>query len=331
METVGNYLRNLRLSKSISIDEVVRNTNIPRKYIEGMEREDFSGFPGEVYIKGYIRSYTSFLGGDPEYAVRLYEKKQIEEKEVPLEMLIGRRHSIFDRINFRKVSIIGLIALVLVLLLWLLLSSILSKGYEVLVDNEQLRTILKSFSVGEEFNHKVGNREITVKLIEVRNNGNDIVISINNTISSFLLKNKSVMDFNMDGIVDLEVKYEAFMDGKPRIRMSFYKSQERKSKEEITFLEGKSAPVEFDITCHNLAWISLIVDNNEEEPFYLTKGSSRKIAVKSKLIVKTSNIESIDIRVGDKSLVGDVKGPYYVVFEVVEGVKGVTIKTSYLE
>ncbi|MEN2997890.1 MAG: RodZ domain-containing protein [Brevinematia bacterium] len=331
METVGNYLRNLRLSKSISIEEVVRNTNISRKYIEGIEREDFSEFPGEVYIKGYIRSYASFLGGDPEYAVKLYEKKQIEEREVPLEMLIGKRRSILDRVNVRKVLMVLSIVGIVVLLVWVVFSALFSRGYEVLVDTANVRTILKSFSVGEEFSHKLGDREINIKLIEVRNNGNDIVLSINNTISSFVLKNKSMMDFNLDGIVDLEIKYESFIEGKPKIRMSFYKSQEKKSKEEVVFLGETSLPLEFEIVSRSLVWVSVSADNMDEEQVYLKNGEEKKFVVRSKLILKTSNIESISIKVNGKQIQVEGKGPSYVVFDLIEGVKGVTIKIGYLE
>lgn len=331
METVGNYLKNLRLNKSISIEEVVRNTNIPRKYIEGIEKEDFSDFPGEVYVKGYIRSYTSFLGGDPEYAIRLYEKKKIEEIEPPLEMLIGKSRSIFDKVNFRKVIPISLLVIGVGLLIWFLVSLIFSRNYEVLADNDNVKIILKSFNLGEEFYQNVGNKEVIVKLIEIRNNGNDIVLSINNTISSFLLKNKSMIDFNMDGIVDLEIKYESFIDGKPKIKMSFYKSQERKSKEEVIFLEGLVTPVEFEIISQSLCWVSVSSDNKEEEQAYFNKDDIKKVLVKSKLILKTSNIENLVIKVGGKQLFINSKGPSYLSFDVVEGVKGTTVKVSYLE
>lgn len=331
MESVGNYLKNLRLSKSISIEEVVRNTNIPRKYIENIEKENFSDFPGEVYIKGYIKSYASFLGGDPEYALRLYEKKKIEEKDVPLEMLIGKRDSIFDRINFRKFLPFLLIVGLAIIIVSIVISLILSRGYEVIVDNENVKTILKPFSPGEEFYYKLNNRDIVIKLIEVRNNGNDIIVSINNTISSFLLKNKSMIDFNMDGIVDLEIKYEAYIDGKPRIKMSFYKTQEKKSKEEMIFLERVVPPLDFEVSSQDLVWISVAVDNYEEEQLFLNKGSIKKINVRNKLTLKTSNVENISVKVNGIAVEIKEKGPAYISFEVIETTKGINLKISYME
>ncbi|MFN4244666.1 MAG: helix-turn-helix domain-containing protein [Brevinematia bacterium] len=331
METIGNYIRNLRLSKSISIEEVVRNTNIPRKYIEEIERENFSNFPGEVYIKGYIRSYVSFLGGDPEYAIKLYEKKQIEEREVPLDVLVGKNYSLLDKINFRKILPTLTVIILALILIWILFSVIFQKNYEVIVDNDSVKTILKTFSVGEEFYHKVGNKEILMKLIEVRNNGNNIIVNINNTISSFTLKSKSMMDFDLDGIIDLEVKYESFINGKPSMRISFYKSQERKSKEEIVFIEKLSIPINFEIISSNLVWISTTSDNSEEQQVYLKKDDSKIISVRSKLIIKTSNIEFISIKVGDKILPISGKGPSYISIDISEGIKGVSIKISYLE
>ncbi|MCX8029419.1 MAG: helix-turn-helix domain-containing protein [Brevinematales bacterium] len=330
MESVGKYLKDLRLTRSISIEEVVRNTNIPRKYIEGIEKDNFSDFPGEVYIKGYIKSYASFLGGDPEYALRLYERKQIEEKEIPLEQLIGKA-SIFDRIDFRKLGWISIGVFIVLVLIVLIVNLIISKGYEVLVDNSNVKTILKSFSEGEEFRDKVGNTSVKIKLLEVRNNGNDIVLSINDSIYSFVLKNRSMMDFNMDGIVDLEMRYEAFIDKKPRLRISFYKSQEKTSKEENVFLEGGRVPVDFEISSDEVVWVSLIIDNSEENQFYLGKDNSRKLAVRNKLVLKTSDVKNLNVRFSDRDIKLDGEGPSYIVFEVVESVKGVLVKIQYLE
>ncbi len=331
MESIGNYLRNLRLSKSISIEEVVRNTNIPRKYIEEMERENFSSFPGEVYVRGYIKSYVSFLGGDPEYAIRLYEKKQIEEKDVPLDVLVGKNYSLLDKINLKKVLPILFIVTLLIAALWFLFSVIFSKNYEVISDNDSVKIVLKTFSVGEEFSYNVGNRKITIKLIEIRNNGNDVLLSINNTISSFTLKSKSMMDFNLDGIVDLEIKYESFIGGKPSMRISFYKSQERKSKEEVIFIEKASIPVEFEIFSSNLLWLSIVSDNSEEQQLYLKKNESKTTLVKSKLVIKTSNLEFLSVKANGRPLPISGKGPSYLSFDVTEGIKGISIKIKYLE
>lgn len=330
MDTVGKYLRSLRLQKSISIEEVVRNTNIPRRYIEGIEKEDFSNFPGEVYIKGYIKSYATFLGGDPDYALNLYEKKKIEEKDVPFEELIGKR-SIFDRLDSRKVRVllgisVGLIGIIVIVFLL-----VFNRSYEVIVDNNNVKTILKSFSEGEEFRDTVGNTSVKIKLIEVRNNGNDIILSINDSIYSFVLRNRSMMDFNMDGIVDMEIKYESFIDRKPRLRVSFYKSQEKKSKQDSVFLENATVPVEFEILSQDVVWISLLIDNTEETQFYLNKDSSKKFSARNKIVLKTSDIKNLKITAGGNSVPIKDEGPSYLILELVEGLKGVVVNISYME
>ncbi|MCX8096178.1 MAG: helix-turn-helix domain-containing protein [Spirochaetes bacterium] len=330
MDTVGKYLKNLRLQKSVSIEEVVRNTNIPRRYIEGIEKEDFSDFPGEVYIKGYIKSYTIFLGGDPDYALSLYEKKKIEEKDVPFEELIGKR-SFFEKLDFRKIGVVLGILAVFVSLIVIVLVLVFYRGYEVVVDNNNVKTILKPFSEGEEFRDTVGDISVKIKLIEVRNNGNDIVLSINDSIYSFVLRNRSMMDFNMDGIVDMEIKYESFIDRKPRLRISFYKSQEKKSKQDSVFLENVTVPVEFEILSQDVVWVSLLIDNTEETQFYLNKDSSKKFSAKNKVVLKTSDIKNLKITAGGSSVPIKDEGPSYLVLELIEGLKGVVVNISYME
>ncbi|MGC8767517.1 MAG: helix-turn-helix domain-containing protein [Brevinematia bacterium] len=331
METVGEYLKNKRLLKSISIEEVVRGTNIPRRYIEDIENNDFSNFPGEVYVRGYIRSYASFLDADPDYAIKLYEKKILEAKEVPLDLLIGKKDSVFDKVNFKKLSVMFSVLLLFILLGYMVLSWVLSKQYKVLVDNDNVRTVLKSFSEGEEFKDNSYSIPLRVKLVEVKNNGNDIVLSINDSIYHFLLKQKSLIDFNMDGRVDAEIKYESFSESKPTLRISIFKSKEVKAKEESVFLENALPPIEFSISSDKLVWVSILADSSEEVPFYLNQGEVKQIKVDSRLILKTSDSKSIKIKANNKEIVVPYEGPVYIKFDVMPGSKGSILKISYLE
>lgn len=331
METVGEYLKTQRLLKSMSIEEVIRGTNIPRKYIEGIENNNFSEFPGEIYIKGYIKSYASFLGADVDYALKLYEKKLLEEKEVPLELLVGYKTSIFDKINFKKISIILALLLIIAITGYMVISSLISRQYKVIADNENVKTIIKSFSEGEEFIDKSSSLPLKVKLIEVKNNGNDIVLSINDSIYSFLLKQKSSIDFNMDGIVDTEVKYESFMNSKPTIKISIFKVKETKTVSENIFLENKIPPIDFSISSDKLVWVSTIQDNLEETPFFLNPGNIKQIKVNSKIIIKTSDAKSIKIKANDKEIQLPYEGPLYMKVEITPSIKGTILKISYLE
>jgi cytoskeletal protein RodZ len=88
MKTAGEILKEERERKGISIQHVSRETKISAKYIEAMEKDDYSIFPGEVYAKGFLRLYCGFLGLDAEELVNKAfskESKSLLEEEIKYE------------------------------------------------------------------------------------------------------------------------------------------------------------------------------------------------------------------------------------------------------
>ena len=62
----GNNLRQRREALGLSVYEAYRNTRVPVKYIEIIERGDLASLPGECYSVGFLRTYCQFLELDPD-------------------------------------------------------------------------------------------------------------------------------------------------------------------------------------------------------------------------------------------------------------------------
>lgn len=90
MARIGSIIQETRLKKGINLDRVADETNISVRFLKKIEADDFTGFPGEPYVVGFIRNYAEYLGLDPEAIVTRYradeasltEKKQ-EEPAAP--------------------------------------------------------------------------------------------------------------------------------------------------------------------------------------------------------------------------------------------------------
>jgi hypothetical protein len=67
---------------------VSRDTNIAVRYIKALEEEDFSCFPGEPYILGFLRNYSEYLGLDAQEQLSRYRALKIQEQPVPVEQLL---------------------------------------------------------------------------------------------------------------------------------------------------------------------------------------------------------------------------------------------------
>jgi cytoskeletal protein RodZ len=76
MQTVGNYLRQEREAKNISLGEVAQLTKISEFYLDFLEKDDYDKLPQGPYIKGYISSYARLIGSNADEAIKLYNSLQ---------------------------------------------------------------------------------------------------------------------------------------------------------------------------------------------------------------------------------------------------------------
>jgi len=91
-ETLGERLRKVREGRGLSLGEVETATSIRAGYLECLEDGDYSGLPGEVYVKSFLRVYGNFLGLGEEEVTQQYEKerKVDDYKSVSLHVPHGR-------------------------------------------------------------------------------------------------------------------------------------------------------------------------------------------------------------------------------------------------
>ncbi|MDR1025237.1 MAG: helix-turn-helix domain-containing protein [Treponema sp.] len=88
MDSLGEKLRQAREEKACTLEQVSRDTNIATRYLQALEMEDFSGFPGEPYILGFLRNYSEYLGLDVQEQLSRYRALKIQEQPVPVEQLL---------------------------------------------------------------------------------------------------------------------------------------------------------------------------------------------------------------------------------------------------
>ncbi len=66
MGQVGDRLRQAREAKGLTLEEVEEITKIRCRYLQALEEEDYGQFPGEVFIRGFLRNYAQALDLDPD-------------------------------------------------------------------------------------------------------------------------------------------------------------------------------------------------------------------------------------------------------------------------
>jgi len=82
MGKIGEALRRAREEKGITLREAEEATKIRLKYLDALEREEFTQLPGRVYAIGFLRNYARYLGLDWQELVEKLKKQWPDEEEV---------------------------------------------------------------------------------------------------------------------------------------------------------------------------------------------------------------------------------------------------------
>ncbi len=109
----GQYLKNTRQDKKISLEAVANAIKIQAKLVEHIENEEHDKLPTAVFVKGFLRAYADFVGVDKDKTVQFYNASLYEyRKSAGIESdRLGKREA-----TWQQVSIL-ICAMILVIIL----------------------------------------------------------------------------------------------------------------------------------------------------------------------------------------------------------------------
>ncbi len=119
METVGEFFKQAREAKGLTLDEVASKTRIHPSFLRAIEECNFTKLPDQVFVKGFVRSYARALGMDEDEAVRRFlatagsfYEKQAEGERLRLKQVEDERRKRANRnvvITGVGVALLGLV------------------------------------------------------------------------------------------------------------------------------------------------------------------------------------------------------------------------------
>ena len=89
VENFGLHLKHERELRGVSLEEIAESTRIHIRYLEALESNEFDDMPGEVFVKGYIRSYARVIGSDSEEMVNVYDESVGKDRKNELDKVAG--------------------------------------------------------------------------------------------------------------------------------------------------------------------------------------------------------------------------------------------------
>ena len=81
LNSPGAILQQARNKLGYTIDDVYSKTKINKEYIKGLENDDMSVFPAELYYKNFLKSYALYLRLNPNELIQIYEQNKIEHQK----------------------------------------------------------------------------------------------------------------------------------------------------------------------------------------------------------------------------------------------------------
>lgn len=91
MESIGEKLKAAREANGYTFDQAARDTHIAKRFLMALEAEEYSVFPGEPYLLGFLRNYAEFVGLDSNEILSLYKNIKLQEQPVPIDELLERK------------------------------------------------------------------------------------------------------------------------------------------------------------------------------------------------------------------------------------------------
>lgn len=120
VESVGQFLREKRQARGMSIAEVARATRVPTSSVERIEADQFDELPAEVFVRGFLKSYARAIGVSEDEVLARYTASRTVAWVTPLPLPSATKPG-----RGRRVGVA--IAFVLLLILFTLALSIVLK------------------------------------------------------------------------------------------------------------------------------------------------------------------------------------------------------------
>ncbi|BFH63793.1 helix-turn-helix domain-containing protein [Paenibacillus azoreducens] len=93
MSELGQQLKEARLQKGMSLDDVQEMTKIRKRYLEAIEAGDYKVLPGSFYVRAFIKTYAETVGLDPDLLLEDHKQEAPAEPEPTMEPVIQKRSS----------------------------------------------------------------------------------------------------------------------------------------------------------------------------------------------------------------------------------------------
>ena len=145
MTGLGDRLREARTAKGFTLDDLQSITKIQKRYLSGIENEDYSMMPGAFYVRAFIKQYAEAVGLDADEMLALYKDtspSMISEEEANQisTPTMTRKRGLKSNNQLNEIMpkvIVALFIIVIIVVFWFLYQYVASNKPPTNIEQEQ--------------------------------------------------------------------------------------------------------------------------------------------------------------------------------------------------
>lgn len=164
MTGLGDRLKEARTAKGFSLDDLQSITKIQKRYLSGIENEDYSMMPGAFYVRAFIKQYAEAVGLNADDMLALYKDSTpsiIAEEETSkiTSPTMTRKRGLKSNNQLNEIMpmiIVALFIVVIIVVFWFLYQYVASNKPNVnMGQEEQPITVVKKPTTNKPDSEKV--------------------------------------------------------------------------------------------------------------------------------------------------------------------------------
>ena len=288
-EDFGSYLKAERKLRGVTLEELHAKTKIPIHYLQALEESQFDELPGEVFTKGYIRSFAAVIGADEDEVLSTYiditkTAPSTDPEDIKNQSISNQNDSTLD---LKFIFILIFIILFLLGAAW---------GINILIRKFNIDSTKSTPAVLQQKQNKT--KEELEKNLPARNpatNGASTALATTELPPKTSAINPKVTIKTSSN--SLSTKPIAAFENSSA--MAKGEDTEEKLKlhtgETPTVFTENDMPLKLTIKVKNDVWFNIAVDDSPVEDFVLARGSEKTFYGGKQYLLNVGNQNSVDL------------------------------------
>jgi len=280
-EDFGSYLKSERELRGVTLDELHSKTMIPVRFLQALENNQFDELPGQVFIRGYIRSIAKVIGAQEDEVLSTYMDINNTAPSIDTNnpSTLNQKHS---TPNPKFIFVLSLTVLFLSGIAW---------GINILIHKFNKDSTESIPTLSKQKQNKT--KEEPVNNLSAGNG------KINDTSTALTTSELSSTTSAIGSKIPIE---------KPPNNLSTKSVGDLKNlsatvnNEDPASSTESNMPLKLTIRVKDDVWLNIMVDDSSVESFVLPKGSEKIFYGEKKYLINAGNKNLINLTLNGKAI-----------------------------